>query len=163
MVDRNQSIWRFYWRIKGHSRVSKAFLKSRKRNSPGIFFAVVHLITLSIERRFSPINLSPMKAVWSLEISTVEKFWCAACYSFCRSLIVAIQKRWKSSVLYWIQFTILFCYELNTAPPLWYWELSYFVAKIIRVKQHFRHFHSPALMTRSSPVKGPLGTIYGYK
>ena len=45
------------------------------RHKPArIFFVVVYLITLSIKRKFSPINLSLVKPVWSLEISTVEKF-----------------------------------------------------------------------------------------
>ena len=47
----------------------KSFFKVKKKEKSGISFAAVYLITLSISRRFSPINLSLIKPVWSCDIS----------------------------------------------------------------------------------------------
>ena len=75
--------------MKDHSSVSKAFSKSRKRSSPGIFFSAVYLIKLSMKGMFSPMNVPLIKPVLS-------KLWNngfdATCYGFRCNLIIAFQQ-----------------------------------------------------------------------
>ena len=54
--------------IKDHSSESKAFSKSIKSNSPGMFFSAAYWMMQSISRTFSPINLPFMNPVRSLLI-----------------------------------------------------------------------------------------------
>ena len=52
--------------MKDQFKESKAFLKSKKSSSPGIFKAAAKFITPFINQMFSPINLAFIKPVWSL-------------------------------------------------------------------------------------------------